>query len=86
MAAYCKVQEAEFAAEREHGYAAVKHQRYVGTGYFDEVAQVITGGKTETTALKGSTEEAQFENAGRAKPAVIRPVPRHAGMQAPAAD
>ncbi|HTQ84798.1 MAG TPA: isocitrate lyase [Candidatus Solibacter sp.] len=85
MAAYCKVQEAEFAAEREHGYEAVKHQRYVGTGYFDEVAQVITGGKTETTALKGSTEEAQFEATPKSAP-VTRLVPRNTGAQAPAAD
>ncbi|HXZ20281.1 MAG TPA: isocitrate lyase [Candidatus Acidoferrales bacterium] len=87
MSAYCRVQEAEFEAEREHGYAAVKHQRYVGTGYFDEVAQVITSGKTETTALKGSTEEAQFEST--AKP-LAAPVPhlvaRNLGAQAPAAD
>ena len=49
----------EFAAEK-HGYSATRHQREVGTGYFDEVAQVITGGTSSTTALKGSTEEAQF--------------------------
>jgi len=89
MAAYCRVQEAEFAAEREHGYQGVKHQRYVGTGYFDEVAQVITGGKTETTALKGSTEEAQFEAHAAPKPALL-PVPHAASatpqVQAPAAD
>ena len=89
MAAYCRVQEAEFAAEREHGYQGVKHQRYVGTGYFDEVAQVITGGKTDTTALKGSTEEAQFD-APAAPKTVLRPVPppvnTPAPAQAPAAD
>ncbi|HTK94789.1 MAG TPA: isocitrate lyase [Terriglobales bacterium] len=60
MAAYSELQEREFAAEREHGYAAVKHQRFVGTGYFDEVAQVIAGGQSSTTALAGSTETAQF--------------------------
>jgi isocitrate lyase len=60
MAAYSELQEREFAAEREQGYAAVKHQRFVGTGYFDEVAQVITGGQSSTTALAGSTEAAQF--------------------------
>lgn len=59
MAAYSELQQAEFAAE-EHGYSATRHQREVGTGYFDEVAQVITGGTSSTTALKGSTEEAQF--------------------------
>ncbi|PDY43835.1 isocitrate lyase [Bacillus pseudomycoides] len=59
MAAYSELQQAEFAAE-EHGYSATRHQREVGTGYFDEVVQVITGGTSSTTALKGSTEEAQF--------------------------
>jgi len=59
MAAYSELQQAEFAAEK-HGYSATRHQREVGTGYFDEVAQVITGGTSSTTALKGSTEEAQF--------------------------
>lgn len=59
MAAYSELQQAEFAAEK-HGYSATRHQREVGTGYFDEVAQMITGGTSSTTALKGSTEEAQF--------------------------
>lgn len=59
MAAYSELQQAEFASEA-HGYTATKHQREVGTGYFDEVAQVISGGTSSTTALKGSTEEAQF--------------------------
>ena len=59
MAAYSELQQADFAAEK-HGYSATRHQREVGTGYFDEVAQVITGGTSSTTALKGSTEEAQF--------------------------
>ncbi|SIQ11943.1 isocitrate lyase [Bacillus cereus] len=59
MAAYSELQQAEVAAEK-HGYSATRHQREVGTGYFDEVAQVITGGTSSTTALKGSTEEAQF--------------------------
>ncbi|MFJ1103359.1 isocitrate lyase [Bacillus sp. RA(2023)] len=59
MAAYSELQQAEFEAEK-HGYSATRHQREVGTGYFDEVAQVITGGTSSTTALKGSTEEAQF--------------------------
>lgn len=56
MAAYSELQQAEFAAEK-HGYSATRHQREVGTGYFDEVAQVITGGTSSTTALKGSTED-----------------------------
>ena len=59
MAAYSELQQAEFAAEDE-GYTATKHQREVGTGYFDEVAQAISGGMSSTTALAGSTEEAQF--------------------------
>jgi isocitrate lyase len=59
MAAYSELQQAEFAAE-QHGYTATKHQREVGTGYFDEVAQAISGGMTSTTALHGSTEEEQF--------------------------
>ena len=59
MAAYAASQEAEFAAERD-GYSATKHQREVGTGYFDVVAQIITGGKSSTTALGGSTEAEQF--------------------------
>ncbi|HFK1785860.1 MULTISPECIES: isocitrate lyase [Bacillus cereus group] len=61
MAAYSELQQAEFAAE-EHGYSATRHQREVGTSYFDEVAQVITGGTSSTTALKGSTEEVQFKD------------------------
>jgi isocitrate lyase len=59
MAAYSELQQAEFASE-EHGYTATKHQREVGTGYFDDVAQVISGGLSSTTALAGSTEAAQF--------------------------
>ncbi|MGZ6389396.1 MAG: isocitrate lyase [Ktedonobacterales bacterium] len=59
MAAYSELQEREFALE-DAGYTATKHQREVGTGYFDEVAQVISGGTSSTTALTGSTEEAQF--------------------------
>ena len=59
MAAYSELQQREFALE-EQGYTATKHQREVGTGYFDEVAQVIAGGQSSTTALSGSTEEEQF--------------------------
>ncbi|CAK5119342.1 unnamed protein product [Meloidogyne enterolobii] len=62
MAAYSELQEKEFAAEK-FGYTAVKHQREVGTGYFDYVAQAAAGGISSTTALKGSTEEAQFHTA-----------------------
>jgi isocitrate lyase len=59
MTAYSELQEAEFALE-EYGYTATKHQREVGTGYFDEVAQVISHGMSSTTALDESTEMAQF--------------------------
>ncbi|WP_298406925.1 isocitrate lyase [uncultured Chloroflexus sp.] len=59
MSAYSELQQAEFAAEA-YGYTATRHQREVGTGYFDEVAQVIAGGEVSTTALTGSTEEEQF--------------------------
>ncbi len=60
MAAYSELQQKEFDAEK-YGYTATKHQREVGAGYFDEVAQVVAGGTASTTALTGSTEEAQFE-------------------------
>jgi isocitrate lyase len=59
MSAYADFQEHEFGAE-DTGYHATKHQRFVGTGYFDEVATVISGGTLSTAALKGSTEEEQF--------------------------
>ncbi|MEO8011735.1 MAG: isocitrate lyase, partial [Dokdonella sp.] len=59
MSAFVELQEAEFAAA-ERGFTAVKHQREVGTGYFDQVTQAIQQGLSSTTALKGSTEEAQF--------------------------
>jgi isocitrate lyase len=61
MTAYSKLQQEEFAAQ-ELGYRAVKHQSFVGTGYFDEIAQVISGGTSSTTALAGSTEAAQFHH------------------------
>lgn len=60
MAAYSELQQAEFAAE-VHGYTATRHQREVGTGYFDEVSLVISGGQSSTPALAGSTETEQFE-------------------------
>lgn len=59
MTAYVKLQQAEFAAE-SLGYTATKHQREVGTGYFDDVTQAVQGGKSSVTALTGSTEEDQF--------------------------
>ncbi len=60
MTAYSRLQEKEFSREAEYGYQAVKHQRFVGTGYFDALTQVIAGGLASTTALKGSTEQDQF--------------------------
>jgi isocitrate lyase len=62
MTAYSELQEAEFLSERNHNYGAVKHQRFVGTGYFDEVQNVITSGTASTTALAGSTEAEQFHD------------------------
>jgi isocitrate lyase len=65
MSAFVELQEAEFAAA-DKGFTAVKHQREVGTGYFDAVTQAIQNGQSSTTALKGSTEEEQFHGAQRA--------------------
>jgi isocitrate lyase len=59
MTAYSRLQQAEFAAEAR-GYTATRHQREVGTGYFDAVSEVISGGASSTVALHGSTEQAQF--------------------------
>ena len=59
MKAFVELQEAEFAAA-DRGFTAVKHQREVGTGYFDAVTQTIQSGQSSTTALTGSTEEEQF--------------------------
>ena len=60
MTAYTRLQEKEFSREHQHGYEAVKHQRFVGTGYFDAVQQVIASGHASTIALEGSTEAEQF--------------------------
>ncbi len=74
MVAYTELQEEEFRAEAE-GYAAVKHQSFVGAGYFDDVAQVLSGGLTTTLAMDGSTEEDQF---------AARPARSAVGSAAPA--
>ena len=66
MSAYVELQQREFGLE-EHGYTATRHQREVGAGYFDEVVQAVSGGQSSTLALKGSTEEAQFEENGAAR-------------------
>jgi malate synthase A len=63
MAAYSELQQAEFAAEKQ-GYTATRHQREVGVGYFDLVAQTVSGGTSSTLALEGSTEQAQFHAHG----------------------
>jgi isocitrate lyase len=76
MSAFVRLQQQEFAAA-ERGFTAVKHQREVGTGYFDEVTQVIQSGKSSLTALTGSTEEEQFE-------AAPLPLKKGAGAQAAA--
>ena len=60
MLAYSKLQQREFARADE-GYGAVRHQRFVGTGYFDLVSNTISSGETSINAMEGSTEEEQFE-------------------------
>ncbi|SMO59433.1 isocitrate lyase [Solitalea koreensis] len=60
MLGFSRLQEREFVLQQEHGFRAIKHQAFVGTGYFDEVQNIIMEGMASTTALKGSTEEEQF--------------------------
>jgi isocitrate lyase len=72
MSAYSTFQQREFAAQKE-GYRAVKHQSFVGTGYFDHIAQVVSGGNSSTTAMKGSTEAAQFHVPSGEKSSVESP-------------
>ena len=67
MTAYCRLQDREFHSEETDGYEAVKHQQFVGTGYFDAVQNAITSGKASTIALEGSTEKAQFARRQHAK-------------------
>jgi isocitrate lyase len=66
MAAYSELQQAEFASEKA-GYTATRHQREVGTGYFDAVMTAISAGTSSTRALEGSTEQAQFEGGGESR-------------------
>jgi isocitrate lyase len=68
MAAYADLQEREFASERD-GYEAIRHQEFVGVGYFDEVTQVATNGTSATLAMEGSTEQEQFRTAKPSKKA-----------------
>jgi len=65
MAAYSRLQEEEFEMEEKFGYKAIKHQSFVGAGYFDEVSSAISSENTSTQALKGSTEEMQFDKKHR---------------------
>jgi isocitrate lyase len=60
MLAYARLQDSEFDMGDQHGYRAVKHQAFVGAGYFDQIAQIVAGGNSSITALEGSTEEEQF--------------------------
>jgi len=60
MAAYARLQDREFEVQRTHGYGAIKHQSFVGTGYFDEIARCVSSGESSTAALTDSTEAAQF--------------------------
>ncbi|HZE25424.1 MAG TPA: isocitrate lyase [Blattabacteriaceae bacterium] len=69
MTAYSRLQEKEFKSA-DKGYTAVRHQRFVGTGYFDEVAQTIANGRSSTTAMEGSTETEQFVVEPAAAPAL----------------
>jgi isocitrate lyase len=62
MSAYSQLQQREFEMAERFGYGAVKHQKFVGTGYFDDVANTITAGKSSICALPGSTEEEQFDS------------------------
>ena len=68
MAAYSELQQAEFAAEAA-GYTATRHQREVGTGYFDRVALAVAGGEASTVALAESTEAAQFTDSAQVRAA-----------------
>ena len=66
MSAYSQLQQREFELAEKFGYSAVKHQKFVGTGYFDELANTIASGQTSIRALPGSTEEQQFHPAAAA--------------------
>jgi isocitrate lyase len=80
MSAYTELQQAEFAAERQ-GYTATRHQREVGTGYFDLVTEVVSGGTSSTKALDGSTEAAQFQLADRLAAAHATVAEDHAALE-----
>jgi isocitrate lyase len=92
MTAYSRLQDKEFSREAEYGYEAVKHQRFVGTGYFDSVQQVITGGVGSTLALEHSTEAAQFTDitlpvhTGHGPDAACQPILGHCPNISPSCD
>ncbi len=75
MSAYAELQDAEFDAERDFGYRAVKHQTFVGTGYFDALQNTITGGTSATVALRDSTEAEQFAAAKAVTNGAVDPTP-----------
>src|SRR3989454_453678 len=79
MAAYAELQNREFASEKD-GYAAVRHQEFVGVGYFDEITQIATGGQSSVTAMEGSTEQQPFH-----EPSAERPNPPAKERRAPLA-
>ena len=90
MTAYAALQQREFQAAEEAGYRAITHQKFVGTGYFDRIAQTVAGGSSSTTALDGSTEVEQFTKAceqpeAPRKPAkaprLAQPTPRNPGAR-----
>ncbi len=85
MAAYSELQQAEFASEIE-GYTATRHQREVGTGWFDAVATAASGGKSSTTAMAGSTEHDQFYEGHDPAPQRTAPARRDAMIAAPMVD
>src|SRR5256884_9911281 len=78
MAAYAELQNREFASEKD-GYAAVRHQEFVGVGYFDEITQIATGGQSSVTALEGSTEQPPVHPAAPARPQTAGPREPSAG-------
>jgi isocitrate lyase len=71
MTAYADLQTREFASEAD-GYEAIRHQEFVGVGYFDEITQIATGGLSSVTAMEGSTEQEQFHEQERRKAAAGR--------------
>ncbi len=86
MAAYAKLQQLEFKAAEDAGYRAVTHQKFVGTGYFDDIAQTIAGGESSTTALAESTEAEQFTKTSEpAKAPRVSPLPQGLGARRPQA-